>query len=172
VFDFYLLIKLKNSLRRGLFHPDDIKTIGLAPVGSGPMSAPLPSLSRKSSRPSISPRGTLGSSSGSGVVTPVSTSSGHHRSNSFANGSLGKADFQKQQAEFGKYAEDDEEDYEDVFGKPNASCEYANLCLACLCGAPSGLLFRCSRHLWSLSQNTQLIICICQLPGSQCRRYN
>lgn len=123
-FDFHLLNKLKNSLRRGLFHPDDIKTIGLAPVRSGPMSAPLPGLSRKSSRPSISPRGTLGSSSGSGVVTPVS---GHHRSNSFANGSLGKTDFQKQQAEFGKYAEDDEEDYEDVFGKPNASCEYANL---------------------------------------------
>lgn len=111
-------------MRRGLFHPDDIKTIGLASVGSGPMSAPLPSLSRKTSRPSISPRGTLGSSSGSGVVTPVSsTSSGHHRSKSFANGSLGKSEFQKQQTEFGKYAEDDEEDYEDVFGKPNVTCE-------------------------------------------------
>lgn len=132
-----MLNKLKNSLRRGLFHPDDIKTIGLAPV-SGPMSAPLPSLSRKSSRPSISPRGTLASSSGSGVVTPVST--GHHRSNSFANGSLGKADFQKQQAEFGKYAEDEEEDYEDVFGKPNASCEYANFCL---CGASTSFAVPC-----------------------------
>ena len=117
---------MKNSLRRGLFHPDDIKTIGLATVNQGPMSAPLPSLSKKSPRPSISPRGTLGHSSGSSAATPVSATSstaGHTRSASFASGSMGRAELQKQQAEFGKYAEDDEEDYDDVFGKPNASCE-------------------------------------------------
>jgi len=122
------LYKLKNS-RRGLFHPDDINTIGLAASGTGPMSAPLPTLSRKSSRPSISPRGTLGQTSGSGVVTPISatsapgSASGHTRSGSFASGSFGRAEFQKQRAEFGKYAEDDEEDYDDVFAKPSNTCK-------------------------------------------------
>jgi hypothetical protein len=40
-------------------------------------------------------------------------------------GSFGRADAKKaqNQAEFGKYTEDDEEDYDDVFGKPNATCE-------------------------------------------------
>lgn len=41
-------------------------------------------------------------------------------------GSFGRAEAKKaqNQAEFGKYAEDDEEDYEDVFGKLNATCEF------------------------------------------------
>jgi hypothetical protein len=96
------------------------------------MSAPLPVLSRKSSRPSISPRGTLGYTSGSGAVTPVSATStpgsapGHTRSSSFAGGSFGKAEFHKQQAEFGKYAEDDEEDYDDVFAKPSNTCKHSS----------------------------------------------
>ncbi|KAF8957280.1 hypothetical protein BDZ97DRAFT_1924766 [Flammula alnicola] len=111
--------KMRNSIRRGLFHPDDIKTIGLAAAaGPGPVSAPLPGLSRKASRPSISPLGSLGPSSGS-----------HSRSASLASapianaGSFGRAEAKKaqNQAEFGKYAEDDEEDYEDVFGKVNAT---------------------------------------------------
>jgi len=125
---------MKNSVRRGLFHPDDIKTIGLAStsspavsaMGLGPLSAPLPGLTRKTSRPSLSPRGSWGTSAGSGAVTPVSaTSGGHVRSGSLA-GSFGKAEAKKvqNQAEFGKYAEDDEEDYEDVFGKPNATCNF------------------------------------------------
>jgi len=39
-------------------------------------------------------------------------------------GSLGKAEAQKLQyaSEFHKYAEDDNEDYDDVFGKANGSC--------------------------------------------------
>ncbi|KAF8158498.1 hypothetical protein B0H34DRAFT_709124 [Crassisporium funariophilum] len=114
--------KMKNSIRRGLFHPDDIKTIGLASsAGPGPLSAPLPSLSRKASRPSISPLGTIGPSSGASSAT-------HVRSGSLATplgsaGSFGRAEAKKvqNQAEFGKYTEDDEEDYEDVFGKPNAT---------------------------------------------------
>ncbi|CAA7265498.1 unnamed protein product [Cyclocybe aegerita] len=116
--------KIKNSVRRGLFHPDDIKTIGLT-ASPGPLSAPLPSLSRKPSRSSISPRGTLGPASATAV-------SSHTRSGSLAStpingatsaGSFGKAEAQKlySQAEFGKYTEDDDEDYEDVFGKPNAT---------------------------------------------------
>ncbi|KDR82414.1 hypothetical protein GALMADRAFT_220413 [Galerina marginata CBS 339.88] len=111
--------KMKNSVRRGLFHPDDIKTIGLtAAAGPAPLSAPLPSLSRKPSRPSINPLGSLGPTSGS-----------HTRSGSLvsaplgSSGSFGRDEAKKlqNQAEFGKYTEDDEEDYEDVFGKPNAS---------------------------------------------------
>lgn len=55
----------------------------------------------------------------------------HSRSNSLAatsssaSGSFGKADGKKAQggSEFDKYAEDDEEDYEDVFGKVNLTCE-------------------------------------------------
>jgi hypothetical protein len=90
------------------------------------MSAPLPGLSRKSSRPSISPRGTLGQTSGSGAITPSGPGSapGHTRSGSFASGSFGRAELQKQQAEFGKYAEDDEEDYDDVFAKPSNTCKF------------------------------------------------
>lgn len=120
-----LLLKLKNS-RRGLFHPDDIKTIGLASTGAGPLSAPLPSLSRKRSRHSISPRGTLSLASGSGAATPTSapgSAPGHSRSGSFAGGSFGKAEFQKQRTEFGKYTEDDDEDYDDVFAKPGNTCK-------------------------------------------------
>jgi len=115
---------MKNNVRRGLFHPDDIKTIGLSTIAPGPLSAPLPSLSRKPSRPSISPLGSLGPSS-------ASTHS-HSRSGSLATplgnaGSFGHAEAKKlqNQTEFGKYTEDDEEDYEDVFGKPNATCKLA-----------------------------------------------
>jgi hypothetical protein len=34
--------KMKTSVRRGLFHPNDIKTVGLAPSPPGAKSAPLP----------------------------------------------------------------------------------------------------------------------------------
>jgi len=44
---------------------------------------------------------------------------------------MGRAELQEQQAEFGKYAEDDEEDYDDVFGKPNASCECDGFLILC-----------------------------------------
>ena len=118
---------MKNNVRRGLFHPDDIKTIGLSNTASGPLSAPLPGLSRKPSRPSISPLGSLGPSSAS--------SYSHSRSGSLttpagSSGSFGYAEAKKlqNQTEFGKYTEDDEEDYEDVFGKPNATCELASRC--------------------------------------------
>lgn len=113
--------KIKNSVRRGLFHPDDIKTIGLANPPPGPLSAPLPTLSRKSSRSTLSPLGLPSPS----TLGPSST---HSRSASLATpvgngGSFGRAEAKKlqNQAEFGKYAEDDDEDYEDVFGKPNGT---------------------------------------------------
>lgn len=42
-----------------------------------------------------------------------------------SGGSVGRAEARRIQnvAEFGKYAEDDDEDYEDVFGKPNGTSE-------------------------------------------------
>lgn len=110
--------QMKNSLRRGLFHPDDIKTIGLAAIGHGPLSAPLPGLKhRPSSRSSPSPGNTPSASYGpaSGVI--------HSRSASLAGtaGSFGQAEARgtPSQTEFEKYTEEDDEDYEDVFGKLN-----------------------------------------------------
>lgn len=120
---------MKNSLRKGLFHPDDIKTVGLS-APSGPLSAPLPCLSRKSSRPGLNlitnVLSSNGNGSGSNSNTQKSTGSG-------GAGSFGKADAKKTQGsngimsgdleKFDKYAEEDDEDYEDVFGKPNGTSE-------------------------------------------------
>ncbi|KAG6914866.1 hypothetical protein DXG01_014841 [Tephrocybe rancida] len=117
--------KMKNSVRRGLFHPDDIKTVGLAPNVPGPLSAPLPSLVRKASRPNLNPI-TAPAGPSFGPSSAVSQGS-HSRSSSFATaatsgGSFGRAEARKAQNQtFGKYAEEDDEDYEDVFGKPNGS---------------------------------------------------
>ncbi|CAL1713540.1 unnamed protein product [Somion occarium] len=105
--------KLKNSFRRGLFHPDDIKTIGLAPASPGPKTAPLPALTRRKSRPSLNH-----------ISSSPGPSSGHARTSSYTgptNGSYGRSEARRlhSQPEFGKYAEDeDDEDYDDIFGKP------------------------------------------------------
>ncbi|KAG1878473.1 hypothetical protein C8R48DRAFT_768034 [Suillus tomentosus] len=83
--------KMKNSVRRGLFHPDDIKVLGLLSGSPGPMSAPLPSLSRKASRPSLSPISGMG-------LPPTGSIRSHSRSSSFvgssssASGSFGRAE--------------------------------------------------------------------------------
>lgn len=119
---------MKNSFRKGLFHPDDIKTFALNSVGPGPLSAPLPNLVKKPSRPSLSPIRLPGS----GNQPPASMRSTHSRSSSFAagtlssnGGSFGRADARRVQSasgtEFDKYAEEDDEDYEDVFGKQNGN---------------------------------------------------
>ena len=116
--------QMKNSFRHGLFHPNDIKTVGLGSSSPGPKTAPLPSLSRRPSRPSLNPLPSPGPSSNP-------TSRGHSRSSSFASppngGSFGRADARRlhSQPEFIKYTEDDEEDYDDIFGKPNGTCESA-----------------------------------------------
>ncbi|EGN91709.1 hypothetical protein SERLA73DRAFT_173393 [Serpula lacrymans var. lacrymans S7.3] len=117
--------KMKNSVRRGLFHPDDIKILGLAPSSPGPMSAPLPGLSKKSSRPSLSPINPSGGPS----IGPASAVRTHSRSSSFVgSGSSGSGSFGRSEAkriasqpEFDKYAEEDDEDYDDVFGKPSGA---------------------------------------------------
>ncbi|KAJ7134218.1 hypothetical protein C8R44DRAFT_869887 [Mycena epipterygia] len=141
--------KMKNSFRQGLFHPDDIQTFGLGRSPPGPLSAPsLSGLFNRSTsdpkpvRPSLSPLVSAPPLNGpASAVNPRATSSGsispvpaslrlsHSRSSSFAGpsvgigGSVGRAEARRvlNEAEFGKYAEEDDEDYEDVFGKPNGT---------------------------------------------------
>lgn len=120
---------MKNSVRRGLFHPDDIKTLGLASTGPGPLSAPLPKLARTSSRPALSPI-TAPAAASFGPASATSPHINQPRSASLAGplgsgGSFGRAEARRlhNQTEFGKYTEDDEEDYEDVFGKLNGTGE-------------------------------------------------
>jgi hypothetical protein len=113
--------KMKNTSRRGLFHPDDIKTLGLAPSSPGPKTAPLPELKRKSSKPSLSPMLPSPGFNGSASIHSHGRSSSYVASGS---GSFGRSEAHKlyHQNEFGKYTEDDDEDYDDVFGKPNGAC--------------------------------------------------
>ncbi|KAI0927507.1 hypothetical protein AcV5_008028 [Taiwanofungus camphoratus] len=116
--------KIRNSFRRGLFHPDDIKTVGLGPPSPGPLTAPLPSLAHRRSRPSLSPV-----ISGSGLPSGPSGGRSHTRSSSAVgtdSRSFGRADSRRfpSQPEFGKYAEDDDEDYDDVFGKANGTSSH------------------------------------------------
>ena len=117
-----MLAQMKNSFRRGLFHPNDIKTYGLGNTSPGPMTAPLPELSHKKSRPGLSPVVATPPLSG-----PASARNVHSRSSSFVggngSGSFGRAESRRfpSQPEFGKYAEDDDEDYDDVFGKANGT---------------------------------------------------
>ena len=111
---------MKNGSKRGLFHPNDIKTIGLSPVPPGPKSAPLFDLPIPKTRPSITP---LAPKLGSSASGPART---HARSASLA-GSFGRAEAARvtsNPSEFDKFAEDDDEDYEDVFGKLSNAGEY------------------------------------------------
>ncbi|KAJ7070151.1 hypothetical protein C8F01DRAFT_1115466 [Mycena amicta] len=148
--------KMKNSFRKGLFHPDDIKTFGLG-NGNGPtppLSAPsLTGLFNRSTsepkpaKPVLSPlvgvplmsgpaSATLASlqQTNSGSMSPVPSSLrtlSHSRSTSFTGagggvgigGSMGRADARRvlNEQEFGKYQEEEDEDYEDVFGKVNGA---------------------------------------------------
>jgi len=115
-----LLFQMKNPVRKGLFHPDDIKTVGIT-APPGPFSAPVPGLSQKLSRPNF--RLTMNGN----MNTYRSTGSG-------GSGSVGRTDAKKIQnnalnsdlEKFDKYAEEDDEDYEDVFGKPNGASEYSS----------------------------------------------
>ena len=112
---------MKNSVRRGLFHPNDIKTLGLQPPSPGPMTAPLPGLAHRRSRPSLSVIAT-GSTSG------PSSARAHSRSSSFVgNESFGREQARRLQKDLDldKYADDEDEDYEDVFGKTNGTAAQA-----------------------------------------------
>jgi hypothetical protein len=62
-------------------------------------------------------------------LPPTGSIRSHSRSSSFvgsgssASGSFGRAEAKRaaSHAEFGKYAEDDDEDYDDIFGKPGGT---------------------------------------------------
>ncbi|KAG7088758.1 hypothetical protein E1B28_012724 [Marasmius oreades] len=128
--------KMKNSFRRGLFHPDDIKAFGLGNVSPGPKTAPLPDVSGQG-RPYDRPSRPLSSTMEASLrrspknPSPPSLRGSHTRSFSFVSsgsggsggGSMGRAEARRMMnvAEFDKYAEDDDEDYEDVFGKLNGT---------------------------------------------------
>lgn len=113
---------MRNSVRRGLFHPDDIKVLGISPSSPGPKSAPLPGLSRKASRSSLSSAGQSG--------PPSVRACSHSRSSSLVgsngSGSFGRSEAKRSASshEFDKYAEEDDEDYDDVFGKVGGSSEF------------------------------------------------
>ena len=103
--------KLKNGSKRGLLHPKDIQTMGLGSTPPALQSAPILDSTPRMSRPAA-------------PASPVSRSSSasrpqmHSRSSSFTN-SMGRAEALRvvQSQEFDKYAEDDDEDYDDLFGK-------------------------------------------------------
>lgn len=119
--------KMKNAVKRGLFHPSDIKTVGLGNISPSPSTAPLPILGprRMPSKPSSSPVTTQ-----SPLPPGISARSisqpyihNHTRTSSSTNrdGSLGRAGAESRMSDFDKYAEDDDEDYDDIFGKANGN---------------------------------------------------
>jgi hypothetical protein len=99
-------MQMKNSVRKGLFHPNDIKTIGLGKISPSPATAPLPPDHSKAVRPGPSPI----------------ASSSHSRASS-VSGSFGRSDARRamSSSDFGRYTEGEDEDYEDVFAKPNGT---------------------------------------------------
>ena len=101
---------MRNSIRKGLFHPNDIKTVGLGKIEPSPSTAPLPLDQSKDIRP-----------------IPVASSS-HSRSSS-VGGSFGRSDARRalSSSDFGRYTEGEDEDYEDVFAKPNGTCKLNHL---------------------------------------------
>lgn len=122
--DHFDRLQLKNPTRRGLFHPDDINVYTFGPTSTGPKSAPLPNLSKKASRSSLGPL--IAPSGGSNGPLPI-----HSRSASAtSSGSFGPSEARQLQSqtdlEFGKYAEKEDDDYDDVFGKPSGASKFAN----------------------------------------------
>jgi hypothetical protein len=120
-------IQMKNSVKRGLFHPSDIKTVGLGNVSPGPSTAPLPSIGhrRHPSRPLLSPITPTSPLPGPPSARSISQSYTHAHTRSTSslntNGSLGRAGAESRMSDFDKYAEDDDEDYDDIFGKSNGN---------------------------------------------------
>ncbi|KAF8895111.1 hypothetical protein BD779DRAFT_1497502 [Infundibulicybe gibba] len=139
------------------FKVHDIKVVGLTSTPAGPLSAPLPPPSKKPPRQSLSPV-----SSGSPFLPSSGSGRGSHsRSSSLATafnnggGSFGRSEARRvqSQGEFDKYAEDDDEDYEDVFGKANGTGEISLL----LNGTPMQTLqlnTRLSNKSWLGDENS------------------
>lgn len=114
-----ILLQARNSIKKSLYHPDDIKTVGLAQ----PRSQSGPVLYPKPSSPTRTPSGSLAArprSARPGVSPITPTIGAHTRSLSLGSGSLGRVEAQRiyAQAELERYVEDEDEDYEDVFIAP------------------------------------------------------
>jgi hypothetical protein len=118
-----IYLQKKSTKKKGLYHPNDIKTVGLGSTSPVPLSSPLPTLSRQGSlsrarRPGISP-----------LTPPMgpTRSLSHSRSSSMLVGSMGRMDSKRSlsRAELQRYTEnEDEEDYDELFGKPLDSSKY------------------------------------------------
>jgi hypothetical protein len=107
---------MKTSVRRGLFHPNDIKPVGLAPVSPSAKSVSLPDvLNAIGHSRTVAPTEPGHPVVGIPFTGPTGTRS-HSRSPSFAgssSGSFGRSDVRRLASqEFNKYAEDDDEDYD------------------------------------------------------------
>ena len=108
--------KMKTSVRRGLFHPNDIKPVGLAPVSPSAKSVSLPDvLNAIGHSRTVAPTEPGHPVVGIPFTGPTGTRS-HSWSPSFAgssSGSFGRSDVRRLASqEFNKYAEDDDEDYD------------------------------------------------------------
>lgn len=124
------LFQARHPSRRGLIWPLDIHTVGSMggplTASPGPQTAPLPSLSPVPSPPStISRRSPLSPTPirRPSSATPPGT---YSRSGSLATigtGSMGRADARRaaSTSELERYTEDEEEGYDDIFGKVGAS---------------------------------------------------
>ncbi|PVF99565.1 hypothetical protein CPB86DRAFT_872615 [Serendipita vermifera] len=117
--------KLKAGGKKGLIFPADIKTVGLtsSPVSTSPSAqrisplSPMPRRSSHSDLPSLSPSmGSRRSPLAKLPITPPSTIS--RSSTSASETTLQRI---RSQAELERYTEEEDEDYEDVFGKVPAS---------------------------------------------------
>ena len=119
----------KNAAKASLYHPDDIKFVGLAQSRSrsGPGGFVLGS---SSGSPTSTPSGSLASRPRPvrPGLSPVgaASSGGHSRSLSLGSGSVGAAEAQRllAQSELGRYVEDEEDDYEDIFAASTDSGNY------------------------------------------------
>lgn len=106
-------MEARNLVKRTLYHPDDIKNVGLNQFqpSSVPFTLPrdMPSpMAPATSRPTST-------RSGLSSVTPPGA---HLRTRSLGSGSLGRVEAQRlhAQTELGRYVEDeDDEDYDDMF---------------------------------------------------------
>lgn len=108
--------RLKSGSRPGLFHPKDITTLGLSSVPPAPNTAPLLPSETTSKSPKFE--------SATLSRIPSGSKRSSSRSSSFA-GSLGRVEAARValNQEIDKYAEEDDEDYDDIFGKPNSHGE-------------------------------------------------
>lgn len=99
-----IFFQLKNSLKKGLFHPNDLKTIGLGSIESSPYSPSPLNISKRTS-------------------PPTKHTMSHSRASSLS-GSIGRSDARRTlsgSSDLERYTENEDEDYEDVFVKPSGS---------------------------------------------------